>query len=201
MHRPPRPRSGLAPRCRHQSAAARQAADPAARERFLREACAAARLHHPNILPIYTVDEAGGCPFFTMPFATGGTLQDALDRGEAPAPERLRQIAAAVAAALGEAHASGIIHRDIKPANILFDAADPAKVWVCDFGIAQRTGAETAPQTPGAAVAGTPHYMSPEQARGEPLDGRSDLFSLGAVFPLRRRGDAVRGRLGGRGLG
>ncbi len=156
------------------------AARSGARERFLREARAAARLEHENILPIYGVHEVEGVPYFAMRLATGGSLQDALDRGEPFGLARLKVIAAGVANALGAAHEAGIVHRDIKPANILFDADDPGRVWVCDFGIAW--SADDPDLTLAGALAGTPHYMSPEQAEGGVLDGRSDLFSLGAVL-------------------
>ena len=153
------------------------ATNATARERFLREARAAAQLEHENILPIYGVhDEA--VPYFAMRYAAGGTLQDALD-DEIPFKAQ-SSIARQVAAALGAAHAKGIVHRDIKPANILFDSPGGRKVWVCDFGIARSI--EDPSLTYAGAVAGTPQYMSPEQAAGGEVDGRSDLFSLGAVL-------------------
>lgn len=154
------------------------AVNATARERFLREARAAATLEHENILPIYgVVDE--GVPWFAMRYASGGTLQDRLDRGERVGIDRLKMIALQVAEALRAAHANGIIHRDIKPANLLFDN-DGTHLWVCDFGIARST--EDPGLTYPGAIAGTPKFMSPEQADGRPLDGRSDLFSLGAVL-------------------
>ena len=155
------------------------ATNATARERFLREARAAAKLEHENILPIYGVhDEA--VPYFAMRHAAGGTLQNAIDGGEHFDLDRLKSITHQVAAALGAAHENGIIHRDIKPANILFDTGDSDKVWVCDFGIARST--EDPSLTYAGAVAGTPQYMSPEQAGGGELGGRSDLFSLGSVL-------------------
>lgn len=150
--------------------------------RFLREARAAAKMEQENILPIYGVhdDAKTGTPHFAMRYASGGTLQDAIDAGEEFDLDRLKSITRQVAAALQTSHEHGIIHRDIKPANILFDEPDGEKVWVCDFGIARST--EDPTLTYADAVTGTPQYMSPEQAQGEPLDGRSDLFSLGAVM-------------------
>ncbi len=156
------------------------ATNATARERFLREARAAAALEHANILPIYGVHDEGAVPYFAMRYADGGTLQDALDRGERFDLERLLAIARGVAGALEAAHANGIVHRDIKPANILFGKSDADEVWVCDFGIAR--SAEDPALTYAGAIAGTPQFMSPEQAAGGELDGRSDLFSLGSVL-------------------
>ncbi|MEM0895626.1 MAG: serine/threonine-protein kinase [Verrucomicrobiota bacterium] len=149
------------------------------RARFLREARAVAALEHDHILPIFTVEDEGKTPFFTMRLAAGGSLQDALAQGEAFGFERLKSIARQVADALSAAHDAGIIHRDIKPANILFDE-DKEKLWVGDFGIARVT--EDPGLTYGTVLAGTPEYMSPEQAEGTDVDGRSDLFSLGSVL-------------------
>ncbi|MEM9479116.1 MAG: serine/threonine-protein kinase [Verrucomicrobiota bacterium] len=149
------------------------------RERFLREARAVAALEHDHILPIFSVEDEGDIPFFTMRLAAGGSLQDALSREEKFDFERLKSIARQVADALDAAHEAGIIHRDIKPANILFDE-DLERLWVGDFGIARVT--EDPGCTYGTVLAGTPEYMSPEQAEGMEVDGRSDLFSLGSVL-------------------
>jgi len=155
------------------------AANATARERFLREARAAANLEHENVLPIYGVVE-DGIPWFAMRYVGGGTLQDRLDRGEEFSIDFLKSLARQVAMALDAAHAQGIVHRDIKPANILFDDDGSDHLWVCDFGIAR--SAEDPSLTYPGAIAGTPRFMSPEQAEGGQLDGRSDLFSLGAVL-------------------
>jgi len=154
------------------------AANATARERFLREARAAAKLEHENILSIYGVVDAG-IPWFAMRYTSGGTLQDRIDRGEDLGFDQLKSIAKQVAAALEVAHDRGLVHRDIKPANLLFDEAGD-HLWVCDFGIA-RSSEDPSLTYPGA-IAGTPQFMSPEQAAGRELDGRSDLFSLGAVL-------------------
>ncbi|MEM9079352.1 MAG: WD40 repeat domain-containing serine/threonine protein kinase [Verrucomicrobiota bacterium] len=152
--------------------------DPETRTRFLREARAAAQLEHENVLPIYQVIE-DELPFFTMRFLSGQSLQEALDQQRTFTLQELRSIALKVSRALHAAHQQGIIHRDIKPANILFSESLDTLV-VCDFGIAT-TIEDPALTNPGSLI-GTPHYMSPEQASGDPLDGRSDLFSLGAVL-------------------
>lgn len=149
-----------------------------ARKRFLREARAAARLEHEHVLPVYGVhDEA--VPWFAMRYVKGETLQERIDRGVVFSPSALASLARQIAAGLEAAHAEGIVHRDIKPANVLFDG-DSDRLWVCDFGIA-RCSEDPSLTYPGA-IAGTPHFMSPEQARGEEVDGRSDLFSLGVVL-------------------
>ncbi len=154
------------------------AANATARERFLREARAAARLEHEKVLPVYGVHE-GAVPWFAMRYVEGETLQERIDRGVVFSADALKSIARQMASALEAAHAEGIVHRDIKPANVIFDG-DSDRLWVCDFGIAQCSG-DPSLTYPGA-IAGTPHFMSPEQARGEEVDGRSDLFSLGAVL-------------------
>ncbi|MGJ8725707.1 MAG: serine/threonine-protein kinase [Roseibacillus sp.] len=151
-----------------------------ARERFLREASAMASLQHESILPVYQV-QADDIPWFTMRYVEGGTLQDALDAKEPflSTPEFIERLATKVAQALALAHREGLIHRDIKPANILL-SSDRAQIWLADFGIARAT--DDPSLTQGQALAGTPRYMSPEQAHGAPLDSRSDIFSLGAVL-------------------
>jgi len=166
------------------------AARPGARERFLREARAAAALEHQHIVPIYQVGEASGAvPFIVMPFLAGESLADRLQRdGALPIAEVLR-IGRETARGLAAAHAVGLIHRDIKPDNLwLYDpsytdsAAQRGQVKILDFGLARdRTGAEIELTQPGALL-GTPAYMSPEQSDGKPVDTRSDLFSLGCVL-------------------
>jgi tetratricopeptide (TPR) repeat protein len=150
-------------------------------ERFLREIKTAAQLNHPNVLPLYDSGEADGLLYYVMPFVDGGSLRDRLDR-EGPLPiEAALRIAQEVAEALDHAHGLGIIHRDIKPENILFLSGRPV---VADFGIARAVsggGRQQLTQT-GMAI-GTPAYMSPEQAVGDPhLDGRSDVYALGCVL-------------------
>ena len=152
---------------------------PALRERFLREARTAARLSHPNIVPIHSVDEAGAFVFYVMTYVDGETLgQRVTTRGPLAAPEVMR-VLREVAWALGYAHDQGVVHRDVKPANILLDRAT-GRAMVTDFGIA-RVVDSSGSQTMVGEMLGTPEYMSPEQASGENIDGRSDLYSLGLV--------------------
>ncbi len=154
------------------------ARDAAARERFLREARAASALDHPNILTVHDLGETeGGEIFLVTAFYEGETLHDRLERGPL-AIEEARTVALQVARALRHAHGAGVLHRDIKPANIMLPREGEAKVL--DFGLAKVAG-ETAMTRTGASP-GTPAYMSPEQVRGEPLDERTDLFSLGATL-------------------
>jgi len=163
------------------------AVDGDTRERFLREARMAAQLSHPNIVPVYRADEIGGCAFFAMGYVEGETLGDRIrDRGTLAAADTVR-ILREVAWALAYAHARGIVHRDIKPDNILLDRQSGRAV-VTDFGIAR---ADFNPAlTQDGLVLGTVHYMSPEQATGDALDGRSDLYALGCIAYL-----ALSGRL------
>src|SRR5574341_103137 len=146
-------------------------------ERFQREARTAARLEHPNIIPIYRVGRSGRCIYFVMKFLRGTSLSDVIaEKGALPVHE-LKKMLKETAGALGYAHKNGIVHRDIKPDNIMFDESGHAVVT--DFGIA-KAGTGTRLTGTGMAI-GTPHYMSPEQARAQKLDGRSDLYSLGVV--------------------
>jgi len=154
------------------------AALPAERDRFLQEARTAAGLAHPNIVPIHLVEARGDLVFFVMGFVDGETLRDRVERA-GPLPPRLAtKLLQEVAWALGAAHQRGVIHRDVKPDNIMIERATERAV-VTDFGIALgRRGTESA----GDPIVGTARYMSPEQACGEPVDARSDLYSLGATF-------------------
>src|SRR2546425_9338800 len=148
------------------------------RERFLREARMAARLSQPNIIPIYAVDEAQDFVFYVMAYVNGETLAHRIaTRGPLPAPEAAR-ILREVAWALAYAHAQGVIHRDVKPENILLEQGT-GRALVADFGIARL--AQASGGTGVGEVLGTPDFMSPEQASGEAVDGRSDLYSLGVV--------------------
>jgi serine/threonine protein kinase len=153
--------------------------DAQARERFAREARAAASIIHENVIEIYGVGEVNGIPFFAMPYLRGDTLQARIDRQGPLNTAEILRVAIQVASGLAAAHAQGLVHRDIKPANILLGPG-AERVWITDFGIAH-VGADPR-LTQSGLVAGTPQYMSPEQVRGEAVDGRSDLFSLGSVI-------------------
>ena len=154
------------------------------RSRFLREAEMAARLNHPNIVPIYTVDERDGLVYFVMALVRGGSVGDRLKRGERFSAADTRRILREVAGALDYAHRAGVVHRDIKPDNILLDA-ESGRAMVTDFGIARAASEDSeggSRLTATGAVIGTPAYMSPEQCAGDrEIDGRSDLYSLGTV--------------------
>jgi len=165
--------------------------DPAAMERFLREARSASALNHPGICTIYAIEEQEGQTYIAMELLEGESLEKALTRGLPPIAKTV-EIGIQVADALDAAHKKGIVHRDIKPANIFLTERGPAKLL--DFGLAKlmeteggMEGETVAPSkdafltSPGTTV-GTIAYMSPEQARGEVLDARSDLFSLGSVL-------------------
>ena len=155
------------------------ASSGAARQRFAREAQAAAAITHDNVIDIYAVAEANGLPYLVMPYSRGTTLQGRIDtKGPLPLVETLR-IGLQLAAGLSAAHEQGLVHRDIKPANILLsDGVD--RLQITDFGLARAV--DDASVTKTGVIAGTPHFMSPEQARGESVDHRSDLFSLGSVL-------------------
>jgi len=154
------------------------AAQPSLRDRFMREATTAARLSHPNIVPIHAVDEIGGFVFIVMAYVDGETLaQRVTSRGPMSASDVMRLLRE-VSWALAYAHAQGIVHRDVKPGNILLERGTQ-RALVADFGIAR--SAHTSGETMAGELLGTPEFMSPEQAAGEPVDGRSDLYSLGVV--------------------
>ena len=152
----------------------------AARQRFFREARAAATINHDNVMPIHSVGESSSeLPYLVMPYVGGESLQQRIKRTGPFSPTEVVRIGMQIASGLGAAHEQGLVHRDIKPANIILeDGVD--KLWITDFGLARLI--DDASLTRTGVIAGTPEYMSPEQARGESVDERSDLFSLGAVM-------------------
>jgi len=145
--------------------------------RFQREAKAAGRLSHPNIVTVYDAGEEKGTAYIALEFLEGKVLREIIDHGIRPAAEEITRYAIQMADGLDYAHRFGIIHRDIKPANIVISSQGQAKI--SDFGIAQLPSGDL---TQTGTILGTPKYMSPEQIRGERLDGRSDLFSLGVIL-------------------
>jgi serine/threonine protein kinase len=148
-------------------------------KRFLREATTAASVHHDHVVTIHAVDDSHAPPYLVMQFVEGQTLQEKIDREGALALAQILRIGSQAAAGLAAAHKLGLIHRDVKPANILLENG-VERVKITDFGLAR--AADDVQMTQTGIIAGTPQYMSPEQARGEPVDARSDLFSLGSVL-------------------
>ena len=156
------------------------AATGAARRRFAREAKAAAAVVHEHVVTIHAVDTLPqGVPYLVMQYIAGKSVQELIDRGRAAELAEILRIGSQAAGALAAAHAQGLIHRDIKPANILLENG-VERVKITDFGLARAV--DDATMTQSGVVAGTPQYMSPEQSSGEPIDHRSDLFSLGSVL-------------------
>ena len=151
--------------------------DPQFRTRFEREAKTIAMLEHPVIVPVYDFGEEDGQPYFVMRYMTGGSLSERIRNGPLTVQEAAR-IMDRLAPGLDDAHAKGIIHRDLKPGNILFDRL--GEPYISDFGIAKLTEAQAT--VTGSAIVGTPAYMSPEQAQGEAVDGRSDIYGLGIIL-------------------
>ncbi|HXI63746.1 MAG TPA: protein kinase [Gemmatimonadales bacterium] len=146
--------------------------------RFQQEAKTAAKLDHPNIIPIYRVESEGGLNYFVMKYISGTSLEDLLEKKEPlPVPE-IQRILWEAACAIGHAHQRGVVHRDVKPANIMFD--HDGRVMLTDFGISKALQAATGFTATGMII-GTPHYMAPEQGKGAPVDGRADQYSLGVV--------------------
>ena len=154
------------------------AAQAGPRDRFLREARMAAKLSHPNIIPIHAVDEIGSFVFFAMAYVEGETLTDRVRRRGPLTPDDATRVLREIAWALAYAHAQGVIHRDVKPDNIMLETAT-GRALVADFGIAGQVSGAAA--LDGGEVIGTPEFMSPEQALGERVDGKSDLYGLGVV--------------------
>jgi eukaryotic-like serine/threonine-protein kinase len=159
----------------------RLAADESARQRFLREAQAMAAVHHDHIITIFQVDENNGVPFLAMEFLDGMPLDKWLKDGREPNLAQILRMGREIAEGLAAAHERGLIHRDVKPGNIWLDSAHKGRVKILDFGLA-RVGTDDVHLTRSGAIVGTPAYMSPEQARGEKVDERTDLFSLGCVL-------------------
>ena len=151
----------------------------AARQRFAREAQAAAAVVHDNVVAIHGVSEFNGLPYLIMPYIKGQSLQKRIDRHGPLSVAEILRIAMQTARGLAAAHDQGLVHRDIKPANILLPE-NVERVMITDFGLAR--AADDASLTRSGVIAGTPQYMSPEQARGEGIDHRSDLFSLGSMM-------------------
>lgn len=150
----------------------------AARKRFAREGQACAAVAHEHVVAIHQVEALGKVPYLVMQYIDGLSLQEFVaESGPLAATETLR-LTAQIASALDAAHRQGLVHRDVKPANILIDNSG-GRIWITDFGLARAV--DDASLTRTGFIAGTPHYMSPEQARGEAISGNSDLFSLGAV--------------------
>ena len=150
--------------------------DEESRAQFQKEARAAARLQHPNIVTVYELGEEDGAPFMAMELLEGQDLQHALREGALADPARALPIIEQVLAGLGHAHARGIVHRDMKPSNVFLLHGHHVKIL--DFGVARLGEGLTVT----GRVVGTPHYMSPEQIRADPVDGRSDLFSTAHMF-------------------
>ncbi|TWT66567.1 serine/threonine-protein kinase [Allorhodopirellula solitaria] len=150
-----------------------------ARQRFAREAEAAASVAHENVIPIYNVDANAKLPYLVMRYVPGMTLQRWVHTHGPLSAGTILRVAGQLAEGLAAAHRRGLVHRDIKPGNVLV-GENIERVWITDFGLARAADSVTLTQT--GVIAGTPHYMSPEQARGQPIDHRSDLFSLGCVL-------------------
>lgn len=150
-----------------------------ARQRFAREARASAAIVHDNVVPIYDIQTESDRPFLVMPYVNGISLQGYVEQQGQLETRNMLQVALQIASGLSAAHAQGLIHRDIKPANVLLENG-LSRVQITDFGLAR--AADDAAMTSSGIIAGTPHYMSPEQARGETLDQRTDLYSLGCVM-------------------
>lgn len=163
--------------------------DAAARARLVREAQLAARFRHDHVVTVYAVvDRPDAAPYLVMEYVPGPTLKARLRQPGGLAPTEAARLAAEVAGGLAAAHAAGLIHRDVKPSNVLIDPTT-GRARLSDFGLA-RLAADTAGLTRTSGLAGTPEYMSPEQVQGSALDGRTDVYSLGATFYEALTGEA-----------
>src|SRR5512145_1849502 len=163
------------------------ASDPTFQARFRREAQSSASLNHPSIVAVYDTGEEMSTdgtdvpqPYIVMEYVAGRTLRDILREGRKILPERALEITSGVLSALDYSHRAGIVHRDIKPANVML--TPPGDVKVMDFGIARAVADASSTMTQTAAVVGTAQYLSPEQARGETVDSRSDIYSTGCLL-------------------
>jgi serine/threonine-protein kinase len=152
--------------------------DPQFKLRFEREAKIIAQLEHPSIVPVYDVGEENGQPYFVMRYMNGGSLAERI-KNNVMTVEEATKILGQIAPGLDEAHNKGIVHRDLKPSNILFDSK--GMPYISDFGIAKLSQSQASSVT-GSAIIGTPAYMAPEQAAGETVDGRSDIYALGIIL-------------------
>ncbi len=157
------------------------AAKPQAKERFLREARLAAAVENDHIVPIYHVGEDAGTPYLAMPVLQGQSLEDLLRQRRVLAVPEVLFLGIQIAEGLAAAHERGLIHRDIKPSNIWVEPIGGGRVKILDFGLARSSETDTC-LTQAGAIVGTPSYMAPEQARGDKLDARADLYSLGVVL-------------------
>lgn len=155
------------------------AASGTARSRFAREAKAAAAVHHPNVLAIHGVRTSVDLPYLVMPYLKGDSLQQRVDRQGSFSLTEILRIGSQIAAGLAAAHQQGVVHRDIKPSNIMLDDGVEAAI-ITDFGLARIVDDATMTRT--GVISGTPEFMSPEQARGDAIDGKSDIFSLGSLL-------------------
>ena len=163
------------------------ASSGAARRRFAREAKSAAAVVHEHVVPIHTVDEEQGLPYLVMPVIDGQSLQQRISRDGPLEVREVLRIGVQIAKGLAAAHEQGLVHRDVKPANVLLENG-VERVMLTDFGLAR--AADDANMTQSGSLAGTPEYMSPEQARGADIDSRSDIFSLGSVLYFMCTGHA-----------
>ncbi|QDU85123.1 Serine/threonine-protein kinase PrkC [Planctomycetes bacterium Pla163] len=179
--------------------APQQAQNAVARKRFEREGRAVAAVSHEHVVPVHAVDEHDGLPYIVMHYVGGASLADRIERDGPLDTHELTRIGLQVARGLAAAHAQGIVHRDVKPANVLLEGP-VERVLVSDFGLAWV--ADETSMTRSGTIAGTPQFMSPEQARGDSVDARSDLFSLGSLLYTAAtgrppfRGETVYGVLG-----
>jgi serine/threonine protein kinase len=170
----------------------RTAANPTAKDRFLREARAAAKLKNDHVVTIYQVDEANGVPYVAMELLEGQSLDEVLSAGKPLGVAQILHIARDIAEGLAAAHEKGLVHRDIKPGNLWLEGSIEAgfRIKILDFGLA-RAALDESQMTQSGAIVGTPAYMAPEQAHGnKPVDERADLFSLGCVLYRLCAGEA-----------